>query len=123
MEILPEIEGYEVLSSGTIITVPGKKITFKIRDIIYELSFENNIDLPDHRISYEIPEGTKIMKILFENFNSSLGIGNKQPLPVGFIENKTLFFNYRIYALDIELGKTLNYTWYLGKKEGGQDGE
>lgn len=76
MEIYPEIEDYEVLSSGTIITVPGKKITFKIRDIIFELSFENNNDLSDHKISFEIPEGTKIMKILFENFNNSLGMGN-----------------------------------------------
>ncbi|MBP7260614.1 MAG: hypothetical protein KBB37_04940 [Bacteroidia bacterium] len=123
MEIYPEIEDYEVLSSGTIITVPGKKITFKIRDIIFELSFENNNDLSDHKISFEIPEGTKIMKILFENFNNSLGMGNTVPLPLGNIDNKSLFFNYRIYALDENLGKTLNYTWYLGKKEGGQDGK
>ena len=58
------------------------------------------------------------MILTFENFNNSLGIGNTDPIEVGWIGEQKLFLNYRVYSLTGNTGKLLHYTWLLEKKKG-----
>lgn len=118
-----EIGNYEVVSSGTIIGVVNEPIIFHIEDLIFEIVFIDNKEDKEQRIFPVIPPDGKKMTITFQNFNNGLGTGSTKPFNVGFINDKTLSFNYRIYSLTEEAGKLLHYTWLLKKEEGGQNGK
>ena len=53
------------------------------------------------------------LEIILTNFNSSLGIGNASPLPLAKINNKQVYLNFMVYALNESSSKTMHYTWYL----------
>ena len=110
-----EIEDHEIVSTGTIIGLVDKKIIFKIEDLTFELEFKNNNEVTENKISSQVPEEGKTMKLLFENFNNSLGVGNAEPFKMGFVGDKTLLLIYRVYALTENSGKLFHYTWLLEK--------
>ena len=118
MEIILEFEDREILSAGSVIGISNKPIIFKIEDLIFEFNFKENKSFSEHKISTEIPKDGKKMKILFENFNNNLGIGNIDPVEIGFIGEKKLFLIYRVYSLTDNAGKLLHYTWLLEKQKG-----
>jgi hypothetical protein len=123
MKITTEIEDYEILSTGTIISVADKLIIFKIEDLLFEFEFKNNTEFSENKISAQNSENGKTMRLLFENFNNSLGTGNVEPIDIGYIGRKKIFLNYRIYAISGNSGKLVHYTWLLSKKEGENDGK
>jgi len=118
MNIKIELENYDILSSGTIIGVLNQTMIFNIEDLIFELKFINNSETTEHKISSILPDDGKKMILTFENFNNSLGIGNTDPIEVGWIGEQKLFFNYRVYSLTENTGKLLHHTWLLEKKKG-----
>lgn len=103
---------YEVLKDGTVIGIDETPIQFLIEDLIFEFVFINEPESQTHSIKAEEFNDKKGIKIIFTNFNNSLGIGNKIPLPLATINNKQLFLNYRIYSLSNDAAKTVHYTWY-----------
>lgn len=123
MNIKIELEEYEIISSGTIIGVINQAILFNIEDLIFELKFVNNSETTEHKISSVIPDDGKKMTLTFENFNNSLGIGNTEPIEVGWIGDAKLRLNYRVYSLTENTGKLLHYTWLLEKKKGEKNGK
>ena len=123
MDIKIDLEDFEVISSGTVIGVIDKPITFHITDLIFELRFRINKDHTEQKILSEIPPNQKRLVITFENFNNSLGIGNVDPLNVGTVNDRLLYLNYIIYSLADNAGKLLHYTWLLENKKGGNDGK
>ncbi|MDO8998150.1 MAG: hypothetical protein Q7W45_00180 [Bacteroidota bacterium] len=118
MSALIELEDYEVLSTGTIIGVANKLIIFKLKDLTFEFEFKNNPEFTEHRINSFVPKDGKKMKLIFDNFNNSLGIGNLEPLEVGYIGTQKLYLNYRVYSLADNTGKLVHYTWLLSKSKG-----
>lgn len=113
-----EIGEYEVYADGTIVSLPDEPVKFFIEDLTFELIFKNNKDISGQNVEAKTFEDNKGITLTFTNFNNTLGTGNVLPLPLGFLNNKTLFFNYRIYALngETDIGKTIHYTWFT--KEG-----
>lgn len=60
----------------------------------------------------------------FMNFVNPLGTGSVEPIPLGMFYGKTLYLNFRIYAIG-EHDKSFQYTFYLSeeaKKEEGKNG-
>lgn len=115
MEIL--INNWELISSGTIITVYNEPTTFKIIDVVFEFHFRDNNTQLDQNIESTVSEDGKKLIIYFENFNNSLGIGNKEPMKIGFIGEKDIYLIYRVYSLIPEAGKLFHYTWLYKTKE------
>lgn len=118
MNIQIELEDYDIISSGTIIGVINQALIFKIEDLLFELKFINNIETSENKISSSIGEDGKKMILTFQNFNNSIGIGNTDPIEIGWIGEHKLFLNYRVYSLTENTGKLLHYTWLLEKKKG-----
>ena len=115
MEI--KVGEYDVYQNGTIIGIEDEPIDFIfIKEIgfIIRLAFKNDETVQGSQIFTEML-GDKGGLLTFCNFNNALGIGNDKPIFIGHINNRTLYFNYRIYSLD-KGGKTLHFTWLLGKE-------
>jgi hypothetical protein len=116
-----EVDDHKIIASGTVIGIVNKPIVFKIEDLLFELSFIDNPEHYEQKLESNIPPNGKKMILIFENFNNSLGIGNLEPIKVGFIDDRTLLLNYRIYALKENTGKLLHYTWLLENTKGGSN--
>lgn len=104
---------YEVLDSGSIISFKDEPITFRIEtDLVFRFRFQNDTEKKDQRMDYK-PINNKELEIILVNFNSSLGVGNATPLPLGSINNRKLYLNFMVYALNEHSSKTVHYSWYL----------
>ena len=117
-----QIGEYEVYAEGTIVSLPDLPVNFLIEDLTFELIFIDNVEIIDQKLEAKQLLNKKGISLIFTNFNNSLGTGNIKPLPLGSINDKTLFFNYRIHDLNGEpnkgkSGKTIHYTWLLKEKE------
>jgi hypothetical protein len=114
MEI--KVGEYEILESGTIIGNDNEPIDFIIdstTNYIIRFTFKNDAENKQWTATAS-RFGANGLEITFVNFNNSLGIGNLAPIPVGQMNRRQLFLNYRIYALD-KAGKLVHYSFLLGK--------
>lgn len=110
-----EIGEYEVYSSGTLITnINEDVVRFFIEDLQFEFSFSNDESTQEQNVKAEAIENRKGIRLIFTNFNNSLGTGNITPIKLGQLNNKNLYMNYRIFAMignKGTSGKTIHYTW------------
>jgi hypothetical protein len=49
------------------------------------------------------------------NFNNPVGSGTTEPLLLGELDERELYLNFRVYALN-GADRTLHYTFYLGEE-------
>ncbi|KQR71879.1 DUF6864 domain-containing function [Pedobacter sp. Leaf176] len=107
---------YEIYNSGTVLSFEAEPITFHLAiDLKIHLSFKDEEENKDvHKMEFKQISGTEL-EIILINFNNSLGTGNASPLEVGTLNNKKLYLNFTVYALNIKTTKTVHYTWYLGE--------
>jgi hypothetical protein len=104
-------ENYEILDSGTVITFREESLSFQLVDNLkVRLTFTNNEANNEKKMDAKIVED-KILDLTFINFNESLGVGNGAPLPIAKINNKQVYLNFVIYALN-NTQKTVHYTFY-----------
>lgn len=115
MNVKIEIDGYEIISTGTVMTVEGKKLLFTIEDLKYELEFKDNTETTEPMISSNVIIDGKGLEIFFENFNNSLGAGNVEPIELGKVGDRKILLIYRVYALTASKSKIFHYTWLLEK--------
>ncbi|MFZ4672524.1 MAG: DUF6864 domain-containing function [Flavobacterium sp.] len=110
---------YELLYSGTVIGINDEDISFEFppekASLKTIISFKTNTSEKNSSINFELIDN-KTLKIILINAESSLGTGNTNVLDIGNIDDKTLFFNYRIYSIK-NISKTIHYTFYLRKEE------
>jgi len=115
MEI--KVGNYDVFKDGSIVAIENEPIDFVfIKEIGFTIRivFKTDSTISESKISAE--KFDKVGALLnFINFNNSIGVGNVEPTRIGTLNNRELFFNYRVYSLD-RGGKTLHYTWLLGKE-------
>ena len=117
-----KIGDYEVYADGTIISLPNEPVRFFIEDLTYEMIFKDDIEISEQKTEATQTPDKKGIILTFINFNNSLGTSNVKPLPLGFINDKDIFLNYRIHALNggpeqPKAGKTIHYTWLMKDKE------
>lgn len=108
----------DIIASGTIINFKRQPIEIIIpspdRDmkLIFEFNDTTGNIIPQTEKNLI---DTKSLHIIFYNFKSPLGTGNSEPVYLGTVAGRELYLNYRIYHLEGS-DKTLQYTFYLGKK-------
>ena len=108
---------YEVFRDGTIVCNENETIDFifnKEIGFIIRIAFVNDVVNKEPRIDVDKYDKQGAI-FTFNNFNNGLGLGNISPITIGTLNNRYLFLNYRIYALD-KGGKSLHYTWLLGEE-------
>lgn len=108
---------YEVLESGTVIGISNENIDFildNMTQFILRMTFIDDLSDNNTSLKAELFEKNGL-KIIFTNFNNSLGNGNASPIKLGTIINRELYLNYRIYSQQ-DAGKLIHYTFLLGKE-------
>lgn len=105
---------YDVYASGSVVGILGQPISFSIESLLYTIEFVTDINQPKLTVKTELISKTHL-KIVFINFDDTLGSGNITPIKYGNIGDRELLFQYRIYTLREDAGKMLHYTWLLGK--------
>ena len=109
---------YEVLYSVTVIGIQNVPIIIEFPSERASLKFVINFtrdNTQSNSIWKTIALDEKTLEILLINFAGSLGTGNLELIEVGFIGNRKIFLNYRVYAIK-DISNTLHYTFYLGKE-------
>ncbi len=103
-----------VLESGTIITYDDRPIS-----IFFGTNPELNLDIhfvvtedKALKMTAESIEPNKL-KITIKNFDHELGAGSLNPIPIGDINGKFLYFSWRAYSLVNSVQKTFHYTIYI----------
>ena len=106
----------EVIASGSVIGDPQQPIVFELQNLRLKMDFENDKENPEQQVSIKNISSTEL-DLNFRNFNNPTGTGNKAPINLGTLGGGKLYFNYRIYALNDEVGKVVHYTFYIQKEE------
>jgi hypothetical protein len=52
--------------------------------------------------------------LTFFGIDREVASGSAEPLPIGTMNDRHLYLNYRIYSLGENSQLTIHYTWYLG---------
>jgi hypothetical protein len=118
MKIITDI--YEIYETGSIISFNKKPIDFIFEDLTFRFVFEEDSTKEKNILRAEnLADGQKGIRLIFSNFNETLGVGNTVPLPLGWINGRNLYLNYRIYCLTPESDKLIHFTWYLGEVRNG----
>lgn len=88
---------YDIYETGSIISINKKPIDFIFEDLTFRFVFEDDSTKEKNKLRAELlPDGQKGIKLVFSNFNETLGVGNTEPLPLGWIQGRNLYLNYRI---------------------------
>lgn len=108
---------FDVLYSGTINGVKDQPIEFDFPEsqgaLKLIIKFENDKTIKESTSKIEFP-ASKTMKIIIINANATYGVGNTNLMLLGYVSQRKLYLNYRVYSVS-ELSKTLHYTFYLGE--------
>jgi hypothetical protein len=112
MRITTGAENYEIFDSGTVITFKNEPLKFHLTDdMMVTMLFESNRNESGNNLSFNVRSNNELVMTLL-NFNSTLGSGNAEPIPLAKIDNKQLYINFNIQAVG-ENAKIVTYTWYL----------
>ncbi|MFT5760920.1 MAG: hypothetical protein ACI8WA_000021 [Polaribacter sp.] len=116
--IKTKIGELDVYEKGSLINPNKENIEISLGSkfqFLAEFKFTADIENKETRL-----EPYKLEKVgiglNFVNFNNSLGTGNVNPIRVGWLEGRNLFFNYRVFGINNDKGVIFEYTWLLGKK-------
>ncbi|MFT3934176.1 MAG: hypothetical protein QM726_11210 [Chitinophagaceae bacterium] len=112
MKILTSDNNYEIIDTGTIITFNDEPLKFELTlGVTIIIKFILNTNLSAQKMDFNVISNTEL-ELILTNFTSSLGTGNLSPLPLAKIDNKQVYLNFVVYALNETSNKTIHYTWY-----------
>jgi hypothetical protein len=118
MNIKIETDKNDIIDCGTIITLKHEDTIFYFSkdfgSLVIKVRFVQDLNKKEPFLRIK-KIGEKILELEFANFLSVTGLGNNELLPIGFINNKKILFNYRVYSIK-GIGHTLHYTFYLEKE-------
>lgn len=125
-EVTLSTEGYEILSSGSIIVPSNEYVQFEINGLRFRFSFvqESDEDNAEVKISKNVEtdqSGKKCLTVLISNVRNSFFGSIRQSMQVATIDGRSLSVRFSLLSINIdEESKTedrlLFYTWYLSKK-------
>ena len=112
MDVRSKLGEHEVLAAGSVIGNPQTPIQIEIENLSITFRFENNDDEATKRVNITNQSPTSV-EITCNNFDNPTGTGNRVPILIGTLNGRDLYFSYRVYALNGEVGKLLHYTFYV----------
>lgn len=115
MDLKLKVGSKVVIASGVVVGNPQEPIEFELQNLRLRLEFETDIENAGQRVS-AVNASTTELTLKYFNFNNPMGTGNKAPIHIGSLGENKLYFNYRIYALNNEVGKVVQYTFYIEEK-------
>jgi len=109
----------DVLETGSVISFGKEPVEFTLNDplsgdMVLRLVFVDDQSKTIFEVQTELINQTTLEFRLI-NFNVITGIGNAEPISLGTLAGRRLFFNYRVYSLNNSDMKTIHYTFYLGE--------
>lgn len=123
MEVKLSTEGYEILSSGSVIVPSNEYVQFEIYGMRFRFSFiqestEDNAKVQITKTVETDQSGQKCLTILISNVKDSFFGSLIRSMPVASIEGRPLNVRFSILSInkDEEANtedKILFYTWYL----------
>ena len=123
MEVKLSTEGYEILSSGSVIVPSNEYVQFEINGMRFRFSFiqestEDNAEVQITKTVETDQSGQKCLTILISNVKDSFFGSLRRSMPVASIEGRLLNVRFSILSInkDEEANtedKILFYTWYL----------
>ena len=126
MDVTLSTEGYEILSSGSIIVPSNEYVQFEINGLRFRFSFvqESDEDNAEVKISKNVETGQSgkiCLTVLVSNVRNSFFGSIRQSMQVATIDGRSLSVRFSLLSINIdEESKTedrlLFYTWYLSKK-------
>ena len=114
-------ESITVLESGTAIQFNQEPFLFQLNGLIepqpvyIEIRFLTQTDDVNGLISFE-NGGPNHLIMNLTNFNNKINHGNVEPMRIGSLDNKELFFSFRLTSASENFPRTLEYTFYLGRE-------
>lgn len=130
-DITLSTEGYEILSSGSIIVPSNEYVQFEICKLRFRFSFvqESNEDDAEIRISKNVEtdqSGQECLTILISNVRNSFFGSIRHSMQVATTEGRSLSVRFSILSINIDEerkteDKLLFYTWYRSKATNGED--
>ena len=106
---------YKILKTGTVITFEDNPIEIFLKEynsLRLIVDFKSDEDFDGTTIRAKVLDDEKKLKIELINFKSGLSEGNLNPMMIGSIEEKDVFFNFRCSKLDKSKSRLLHYTLY-----------
>lgn len=118
-------EGYEILSSGSIIVPSNEYVQFEINGLRFRFSFvlESDDDNAEIKISKNVEidqSGQECLTILFSNVRNSFFGSIRHSMQVATIDGRSLSVRFSILSINTDEerkteDKLLFYTWYRSK--------
>ena len=102
---------FDVLYSGSVISLENESVLFCIDDLEIGLEFQSS-DSGEMKVRFNKLSDKKAT-LVFENFNDSIGCGNPEPYSIGTYKSRELALLVRFSMLQ-KGGRTIQYTWLLG---------
>lgn len=101
---------YEIVSSGVVHVLESEGAQISIDDLRVSLLFRTEAGEGPKVAANRTSEQTA--ELILTNLEGALGFGNVEPIKLGTLGNKDLFFIYRVSSLNDSSIRTLEYTFY-----------
>ena len=106
---------YSILYSGVFHALEKEESVIDFDDIKLIVIFEN---AGNNKPSFELSKiDDRTAKIKLIDHNGSLGMGNRELIKLGSIDNGELFLSYRVYTLTNPSLRSFQYTIYKKKND------
>lgn len=105
---------YDVFDNGVVITHANKDIEFKISTLFIKVKFFKDDENTGQSVTPSLLEGN-CLQLTLTNFENSLGTGLTEPIEIGTINGKKLFFQFIVHSLADGETKMFSYTWLTKK--------
>lgn len=100
---------FEIIGNGNIIFFDQNPIEFELAsDMIISVS----VRMTDSEQRLEFHLNNNILEITVNLEEKSGEAENPEPIPVGTLNNKNLYFNFKLKRIKLDSKWNLNYTWY-----------
>ena len=111
---------YSVYATGSVQGFGDDPIKISLNDknkpkaLIFNFVFEDD-DSEQESMRFS-KTGANEFQVSLINFSKSIGSGSMNPLKLGALFGRDLFFSYRVNTIPTSDEKLFYYTWYLGNE-------
>ena len=104
-------KGKDIIANGTVHTFDSQQLTFKLGQLTFDFEFVVDAEKTPRFQSESL--GSQHIKYQLFNFNNTLGSGLREPIKIGTLLSRNLYFIFTTYAFDNDSSKTVHYTFFL----------
>lgn len=111
---------YDIYECGSVIGLRDQPIEMIMQtksggSQTYRFIFETDRENPHERTSFKRKNKNE-MEVYLYNFNHALDCDDHGPMPLGTLDDRTLYLSYRIDSFSKRGDKLFHYTWFLGEE-------